>query len=410
MDYVTIKDLQDNKGFNIYARNDICLVKGRGCKLYDINNKEYTDFLGGIAVCSLGYGNKTVVGAIKKQAEKLIHSSNLFYNEQQAQLLNALTANTSFGKAFICNSGAEANEAAIKLARKYFYNKGKNRFKIICAENSFHGRTVTTITATGQSKYSAPFKPLTPGFVHLPYNDINALEQALKDEEVCAVMLEPIQGEGGVLPATAEYLRAAREFTQKAGVLLIFDEVQTGIMRCGKLFCFENYGAAPDIITLAKGLGGGFPIGAMLARGGAADAFEKGDHGTTFGGNPLACAAANAVLKTVNTAGFADKVAKKGQYFINALSRLYVFDFVKKARGMGLMIGLPLDEKVDGKKVAVEMLNSGYIINCAGGNTLRFVPPLIISEKEIDGMTDALFNVFNNINNKSGEKNNDQFI
>lgn len=403
MDYITIKDLQDNKGFNIYARNDICLVKGKGCKLYDTNNKQYTDFLGGIAVNCLGYGNKAITAAISKQAKKLMHTSNLFYNEQQAEIIERLTTNTSFDKAFICNSGAEANEAAIKLARKYFYTKKKNRFKIICAENSFHGRTVTTATATGQPKYSDPYKPLTPGFIHLPFNDINAIKQALQDTEVCAVMLECIQGEGGVLPATKEYLQAARELTQKAGALLILDEVQTGIMRCGKLFCFGNYGIIPDIITLAKGLGGGFPIGAMLARGNIGSAFEKGDHGTTFGGNPLACAAANAVMKTVNSAAFAKRVTEKGKYFLNALSKMYKFDFVKQARGFGLMIGLPLTEKADGKKIAAEMLNLGYIINCAGGNTLRFVPPLIISEKEIDNMTDTLFNVFNNINNRSGE-------
>jgi acetylornithine/N-succinyldiaminopimelate aminotransferase len=387
MDFNEIKKIQDEKNFGVFSRYDICVEKGKGCKLYDTQGKEYTDFFGGIAVNCLGYGDKDVTGAIRNQAKKLIHISNLFYNEKQAELTKLLTGGCGFDAAFFCNSGAEANEAAIKLARKYFYKDNIDKFKIICTQNSFHGRTLTTATATGQHKYSDPFRPLTPGFIHVPFNDTGALKEALKDGQVCAVMLECIQGEGGVVPASKEYLQAARDLTQEAGALLIIDEVQTGIMRCGKMFCFENYGITPDIVTLAKGLGGGFPIGAMLARGKAAQAFAKGDHGSTFGGNPLACAAACAVLKKVNNKEFAARVKYTGEYFLKSLEKL---EFIGEARGMGLMVGLPLGEKTDGKKVVAKMLEKGFIINCAGGNTLRFTPPLIIGEREIDAMTDAL--------------------
>lgn len=396
MDYREIKKIQDEKNFGVFSRYDICFEKGKGCKLYDTDGKEYTDFFAGIAVNCLGYGDKDLISAVKKQAKKLIHISNLFYNEKQAELIKILTGGSGFDAAFLCNSGAEANEAAIKLARKYFYKDNIDKFKIICAENSFHGRTVTTATATGQHKYSDPYRPLTPGFIHVPFNDTEALKEALQDGQVCAVMLECIQGEGGVIPASGDYLKAARELTQAAGALLIIDEVQTGIMRCGKMFCFENYGITPDIATVAKGLGGGFPIGAMLARGKAAAAFDKGDHGSTFGGNPLACAAACAVLNKINTAGFAARVKYIGEYFFNVLEKLCKFDFVGKPRGFGLLAGLPLNEKINGKTVVAKMIEKGFIINCAGNNTLRFAPPLIIGEREIDAMINALGQVFEN--------------
>lgn len=398
MEFDKIKFLHNEKGFDLFSRNDICITSGKGCTLYDIKGKEYTDFLGGIAVNCLGYGDKDFTDTICKQANKLCHISNLFYNEEQAKLIEKLTNNTGFDKAFLCCSGAEANEAAIKLARKYFYNKNEKRYKIITAENSFHGRTITTATATGQPKYSEPYAPLTPGFVYVPYNDIKALENALKDKEVAAVMLETIQGEGGILPATTEYINAARELTKKYGALLILDEVQTGIMRCGYLFSFQKYDILPDIITLAKGLGGGYPIGAMLSNGETAKAFKKGDHGSTFGGSPLSCACAITVLNKINNEDFAKQVKTKGEYFKNSLSKLYKYEFVKNVRGIGLLIGLPLKENIDGKEIVKKMLDKGYIINCAGHNTLRFAPPLIITEKEIDGLITALDSVFSEIN------------
>ena len=390
MDFDEIVQIQDNRGFDVFSRNRICLTYGEGCKLYDTEGRQYIDFMGGIAVNCLGYGNAKLVEAIESQCRKLMHCSNLFYEEQQARLLKALTEGTGFARAFLCNSGAEANEAAIKLARKYYHDKGQGKYRFITALNSFHGRTLTTATATGQEKYSKPYAPLTPGFIYVPFNDIKALEEALLDDEVCAVMLETIQGESGVIPATKEYLEAARKLTEERGIPLIIDEVQTGVMRCGRLFSFQLYGIMPDIVTLAKGLGGGFPIGAMLAVEKVADAFKKGDHGSTFGGNPLACAAAVAVLSQVNSVAFGDEVRRKGDFFKELLKGLSKYPFAGEPRGEGLLIGLPLSLEVDGKKVAEKMLGEGFIINCAGSNTLRFAPPLIISEGEISAMAAAL--------------------
>lgn len=392
-----IKKIQDNSGFDLFSRFDICVTHGKGCKLYDTEGKEYTDFLGGIAVSCLGYGDEDMAAAICSQAQKIIHTSNLFYSEQQAELIKILTENTGFDRAFLCNSGAEANEAALKLARKFFYNKGEKKFKIITAENSFHGRTITMAAATGQPKYSEPYKPLTPGFIHVPFNDITALKEAFNDKEVGAMMLETVQGEGGVIPATKEYITAAAELAKQKGALLIFDCVQTGAMRCGSFFGFENYGVCPDIVTLAKGIAGGFPIGVMLAQGNVANAFKKGDHGTTFGGSPLACACASAVLKKTFNKAFANSVKDKGGYFKTALTSLKKYSFCGQPRGEGLLIGLPLNEQINGKDIVSKMLQKGYIINCAGNNTLRFVPPLIISKEEIDGLVAALDNVFSSL-------------
>lgn len=389
-----IKQITDTNGFDVFSKLDVCISHGKGCKLYDTEGREYTDFLAGIAVSCLGYGDEDIAAVIYSQAKKLIHISNLFYNEEQAKLIQKLTEDTIFDRAFICNSGAEANEAAIKLARKYFYQKGQKRFKIITALNSFHGRTITTATATGQPKYSEPYKPLTPGFVYVPFNDIEALNTALNDGEVAAVMLETVQGEGGVIPATQDYLKEAEYLTKQAGALLIIDEVQTGAMRCGSFFSYDLYGITPDIVTLAKGLGAGFPVGVMLAQGETAKAFKKGDHGSTFGGNPLACACANAVIEKLNKKSFCAGVKQKGEYFIKALSALKKYSFVKEPRGKGLLVGLPLSENIDGKEIVIKMLEKGYIINCAGGNTLRFVPPLIISTEEIDSMIKELDSVF----------------
>ncbi|MFY9176684.1 MAG: acetylornithine transaminase [Caldicoprobacterales bacterium] len=391
MDYKEVKELDEKYYFNTFgSRLPVSFEYGEGCTLYDSQGKKYTDFVAGIAVNTLGYNHPALVEAITSQSEKLLHCSNLFYIKAQAQLAKLLVENSCGDKVFLCNSGAEANEGAIKLARKYFYSKNLYKYEIITTLNSFHGRTMATLAATGQEKYQKPFEPLPTGFVHVPFNDIKAVENAIS-YKTCAVMVEPIQGEGGVIPATAEYMQALRKLCDDRGILLIFDEVQTGIGRTGKLFGYEQYGIEPDIFTLAKGLGGGIPIGAIVAKAFVASAMEPGDHGTTFGGNPLACTAALAVLSTILEEGILETVKDKGEYFTDQLIKLKnKFSFIKEVRGKGLMLGVELDEEVSGKEIVLDMLNRGFIINCAGNNTLRFVPPLIIQKDHIDDLVENL--------------------
>ncbi|MFY9426187.1 MAG: acetylornithine transaminase [Caldicoprobacterales bacterium] len=391
MDYKEVKELDEKYYFNTFgSRLPVSFEYGEGCTLYDSQGKKYTDFVAGIAVNTLGYNHPALVEAITSQSEKLLHCSNLFYIKAQAQLAKLLVENSCGDKVFLCNSGAEANEGAIKLARKYFYSKNLYKYEIITTLNSFHGRTMATLAATGQEKYQKPFEPLPTGFVHVPFNDIKAVENAIS-YKTCAVMVEPIQGEGGVIPATAEYMQALRKLCDDRGILLIFDEVQTGIGRTGKLFGYEQYGIEPDIFTLAKGLGGGIPIGAIVAKAFVASAMEPGDHGTTFGGNPLACTAALAVLSTILEEGILETVKDKGEYFTDQLIKLKnKFSFIKEVRGKGLMLGVELDEEVSGKEIVLDMLNRGFIINCAGNNTLRFVPPLIIQNDHIDDLVENL--------------------
>ena len=335
LDLRQIKELDAKNYMHTFSRQNICFTHGKGSKLYDTFGNEYIDLGGGIAVNCLGHDDAELTAAICEQAHKLIHSSNLYYNEPQALLCEELLSGTIFERAFLCNSGAEANEGAIKLVRKHFYNKGENRPKIITAKGSFHGRTIATVTATGQEKYNKPFAPLPPGFTHVPYNDFAALKNEA-DEHTAAIMLEVIQGESGVLPADYDYIVNAYALAKSRGILFVIDEVQTGMGRTGKMFGFEHYGIQPDIITLAKGLGGGVPIGAVLARGDAATAFAPGDHGTTFGGNPLACAAARVVVNRLKN-GLLEEVAKKGEYLLGKLSKLKKFNFVRDVRGKGLL-------------------------------------------------------------------------
>ncbi|MBM7582155.1 acetylornithine aminotransferase/acetylornithine/N-succinyldiaminopimelate aminotransferase [Caldicoprobacter guelmensis] len=377
-------------------RLPVAFEYGQQSTLYDKEGKAYIDFVAGIAVNVLGYGHPALVEAIISQAKKLIHCSNLFYIEAQAQLAKLLVENSCGDRVFFANSGAEANEGAIKLARKYFWDKGVNKYEIITAINSFHGRTLATLAATGQEKYQRPFVPMPPGFKSIPYNDLEALKSAITDT-TCAIMLELIQGEGGVIEATYEYVKGVEQLCKEKGILLILDEVQTGMGRTGKLFAYQHFGIQPDIITLAKGLGGGVPIGAIIAKESAASAFEPGSHGSTFGGNPLACAAATAVITTLLNEGLIDRCAQLGEYFKQRL--LYLKDkypFIKDVRGKGLMLGMELDPSIPGKEIVKEALNHGYIINCAGHNTLRFVPPLVITQQEIDGLIDALEQIFTN--------------
>ncbi len=393
MEFNKIKELDAKNYLTMFNRQNICFTRGEGCKLYDTLNKEYIDFMGGIAVNCLGYGHPALVDAICLQSKKLMHISNIFYNEPQVLLCEKLLDGTIFSRIGLCNSGAEANEMAIKLVRKHFYNKGEKRYKIITALNSFHGRTLATLTATGQEKYSKPYAPLPEGFAYVPYNDFDALKKEMTDD-TAAVMLECIQGESGVVPANYDYLVNAYALCKSKGVLLVLDEVQTGMGRTGKLFCFEHYGIQPDIITLAKGLGAGFPIGACLARGEAAEAFKPGDHGTTFGGNPLACAAADVVVSLLKDTDLLTKVEDLGHYMNAKLSKLKKHNFVLDVRGLGLLQAVQLSDKIKAAEIAGKMLHKGFVLNAAGNNTLRFAPPYIISYEEIDKMADALKELF----------------
>lgn len=378
-----IMALADANIMNTYKRFPIVLVKGSGVKVWDVNGKEYLDFAAGIAVCSLGHSHPQVIAAVKEQIEKLTHVSNLYYTEPQTQLAKLLVDNSFADKVFFCNSGAEANEAAIKLARKYAHeNMGPDKFELITMKDSFHGRTMATITATGQEKFQFGFTPLLAGFTYAPFNDLQALEKAIS-AKTCGIMLEPIQGEGGVNIPDDNYLASVREICDRHGILLIVDEVQVGMGRTGKLFAYEHSGIKPDIMTLAKALGNGFPIGAMLATDNIAKAFVPGNHASTFGGNPLATAAANAVVKTMLQEGVLEHCRKMGDYFLLKLKKLQQkHKIIKDIRGTGLMLAAQLN--IESGDIVNECLQRGLLIISAGGKTLRFVPPLIITVQDID--------------------------
>jgi predicted acetylornithine/succinylornithine family transaminase len=367
-------------------------------KVWSSDGKEYIDFVGGVATNCLGHCHPKVVIAIQKQAQRLIHVSNYYHIEPQIRLAKMLVEHSFADKVFFCNSGAEANEAAIKLSRRYFRTHlGQDKFEIISAANSFHGRTLATLTATGQDKFKVGFDPLVPGFRHVPFNDIEALRSAIT-QETCAVLLEPIQGEGGVQMPDADYLKQVRKLCDNNNVLLILDEVQTGIGRTGKLFAHELYGMTPDIMTLAKGLGGGVPIGAMLATDKVAAAFQPGTHGSTFGGNPLVCTAAITTLDVLLEDGFIlDQCRRMGKYFKKRLEELKKEfpEIVTEIRGTGLLIGMELAR--DGAPVVKACMDRGVLINCTAGNVLRFMPPLIVTEKEIDLLYDILEQVFDSL-------------
>jgi acetylornithine/N-succinyldiaminopimelate aminotransferase len=375
-----------------YSRFPVVLRKGRGAKVWDIHGREYLDFVGGIAVNVLGHCHPRVVVAIQKQAQRLIHVSNLYHIEQQVKLAKILVGNSFADKAFFCNSGAEANEAAIKIARKYSWEKyGEDRNEIITTLNSFHGRTIATMTATGQTKFQKGFKPLLPGFKYVAYNDIDALRSAIS-ANTCAILLEPVQAEGGVNVPSVEYMKQVRELCDEKGLLLILDEVQTGMGRTGKLFGYEHFGIQPDVMTLAKGLGGGVPIGAMLAVDKVAAAFQPKTHASTFGGNPLVCAAAIATIETLLEDGFIlDQCNRMSAYLMDRLKALKT-EFQGKVidvRGIGLLIGMELMR--DGLPYVNACMERGVLIGLAGeGNVLRFTPPLIIDERDIDHLVDVL--------------------
>ena len=368
---------------NTYRRFPVVLVKGSGARVWDINGKEYLDFVAGIAVCSLGHSHPQVINAVKDQLDKLTHVSNLYYTEPQAQLAKLLVDHSFADKVFFCNSGAEANEAAIKLARKYAHeNMGADKFELITMKDSFHGRTMATITATGQEKFQFGFTPLLAGFQYVPFNDLKSLEAAIGDK-TCGVMLEPIQGEGGVNIPDDHYLASVREICDRHGILLIVDEVQTGVGRTGKLFAYEYSGIKPDIMTLAKALGNGLPVGAMLATDKIAKAFVPGNHASTFGGNPLAMAAATSVIKTIFNDGILNHCVKTGDYFLSALKKLQQkHKIIREVRGRGLMLAVKLN--IEAADIITECLKKGLLINSTGGKTIRFVPPLIITTQDVD--------------------------
>ena len=389
-----LKDAAAKYLMQTYTRQPISIVRGRGTKVYDLEGREYLDFVGGIAVNVLGHGHPDLVHAIQRQAAQLIHVSNLYYTEPQVQLAKTLVEHSFADRAFFCNSGAEANEAAIKLARRYAHAKyGPERFEVITMTNSFHGRTLATITATGQEKVQKGFEPLMPGFAYASFNDFRTVE-AMVGERTAAIMLEPIQGEGGVHVADREYLAQLRAFCTQRDILLIFDEVQTGMGRTGTLFAYQQLGVEPDIMTLAKGLGGGVPIGACLAKERVASAFQPGDHASTFGGNPLACAAALAVCRTLLDGGVLEHAKRMGDYLTRSLADCKDRQrIVREVRGLGLLQGVEID--TDAKSVVADCLVRGVLINAAGERVLRFVPPLVVRQRDIDKLLDTLTVIFN---------------
>ena len=377
--------LDDQYYLNVYGRRQMLLiVSGEGAWLTGSDGKRYLDLIGGIAVSVLGHAHPRLVKAICEQAGRVIHCSNYFYNGPQARLAERLAVLSGLdgARVFFGNSGSEANEAAIKLARAYFHHQGAPRAKIVSALKSFHGRTLATATATGQDKYSAPFAPLPAGFVHVPYNDIGALEQAV-DQETCAVLLEVIQGESGVIPANTEYLKAAEALCRQTGARLIIDEIQTGMGRTGRFLAHEHAGIRPDMVTLAKGLAGGVPIGAMIANAQTAAGFNPGDHGTTFGGNPLACAAALAVLDTYEQDRLIERAASVGaalkQQLLDLAQRLPA---IAEIRGLGLMLGIGLAFPV-AQAIKASMLKKGFLVGSVGDTTIRLLPPLIVEPDDL---------------------------
>ncbi|MBN1105074.1 MAG: acetylornithine transaminase [Deltaproteobacteria bacterium] len=381
--------LADKYMFPTYKRFPITLARGEGCRVWDENGKEYLDFVGGIAVCALGHSSPVVTEALEEQSRRLVHVSNLYYTKPQTDLARLLVEHSFADRVFFCNSGAEANEAAIKLARRYSREKfGSGRHTIIAMVNSFHGRTMGTLSATGQSKIQVGYEPLLEGFRFVPFNDTAALEGAL-DDSVCAVMMEPIQGEGGVVCPAPDYLERVKRMCVEKGLLLIFDEVQAGMGRTGRLFAHEHYGVTPHIMSLAKALGNGLPIGAMLAVEELSGAFGPGSHATTFGGTPLVTAVSLAVVKSLLEDGWLEHCRRMGGYFLGRLKDLQArHPGIREVRGLGLILGIELDRP--GAPIVEACMERGFLVNCVQDKVIRFVPPLIVSEQEVDLLVGAL--------------------
>ena len=384
-----IMEKADRVIFDTYKRFPVVFTRGSGCTLEDTQGRTYTDFVAGIAVCNLGHAHEGVAEAVSAQARRLVHVSNLYYTEPQTELAAWLAERSFADRVFFCNSGAEANEAAIKLARKYYKDRGEtHRYRIITMEGSFHGRTMATLAATGQDKIKKGFDPLLQGFDIVPFNDLQAVREAITPE-TCAVMVEPIQGEGGVQCPGEGYLRGLRELCDEQGLLLVFDEIQTGMGRTGKLFAYEHFGLHPDIMTLAKAIANGLPMGAMLATQAIAGAFGPGAHASTFGGTPLVAAAAMAVAKVLEDGVVLAHCRRVGAYFEEKLQALKSkYDVIRDVRGKGLLVGMDL--RVDGGEIVNACMKRGFLVNCAQGHILRFIPPLIITEADIDRLVACL--------------------
>ncbi|MCL4322733.1 MAG: aspartate aminotransferase family protein [Deltaproteobacteria bacterium] len=392
-----IKELTNKYIMNTYGRFDLALVKGDGTILFDENGKSYIDFASGIAVNNLGYNNKAINSAIIEQLSKLIHVSNYFYTEPQALLAEKLCMNSFADKVFFCNSGAESVEGAIKLARIFANKFSKRGYKIITMQNSFHGRTFGALSATGQEKYHNGFEPLLDGFTYVKFNDLTEIEALVKNPEYCAVIVEPVQGEGGVNIADRDYLKKLRELTFKNNILLIFDEVQVGLGRTGKLFAYMNFDVEPDIMTLAKPLAGGLPIGAVLAKDEVARAFEPGNHASTFGGGPLVLSAANAFFDEITKGGFLDDVLKKGDYIgikLNDLKNKFP-KLIKEIRTIGLISAVEFYD-LKAKDIAAKLIEKGFLTTAVQDRVLRLTPPLIIKKDEIDSLIGNAAEVLNN--------------
>lgn len=375
-----------------YAQPPVVLVRGEGPYVWDAEGKRYLDFVGGIAVNLLGHCHPKVVEAIKEQAATLLHCSNLYWFEPPVKLAQKLTRLSGLERAFFCNSGTEANEAAIKLVRKYAFDQGRQESEIIAFYNSFHGRTIGALAATGQEKFWKGFAPLPGGFRHLPFNDLEALRKAV-DERTSAIFVEPVQGEGGIYPASQELMDLLAELRRKNNLLLVFDEVQCGLGRTGKMFAFEHYGVKPDVLVLAKGLGGGLPIGALLAREGVAATFQPGTHGSTFGGNPVPCEAACAVLDVLEEENLPAKAAELGSLFRKKLEGLRKkFAFITEVREKGLMLGVHLDRP--GKEIVDICRQKGLLVNCTAERVIRFLPPLVITNDDLEAAVAILEEAF----------------
>ena len=392
MNNAEIVELAHRNLVDVYGCLPLAFVRGHGAYLYDADGNRYLDFFCGLAVTSLGHGNPRVVRAIKEQAEKLTHVSNVFHTEPTARLAERLANRFGGGKVFLANSGAEANEAAIKLARRWGSNAGAGRYEILATLGSFHGRTLATLSATGQEKYHQGFQPLMPGFRLVPFDDIAALERARHDETV-AVMVEPIQGEGGVVMPRPDYLKRLREFCDRNKMLLILDEVQVGMGRTGRFFAYEHAGIKPDIVTLAKALGGGLPIGAMIAGPEIASSFTPGSHGSTFGGNPVACAAACAVMDAIDQDGVLENASSVGAYILERLGKFAKsYDRIAEVRGLGMIIGVVL--KHDARPIVDACLKERLLVNGTNGNVLRLLPPLNLTREEADSGLDIIERAF----------------
>lgn len=376
-----------------YKRFPVVLTRGSGSTLWDENGKRYTDFVAGIAVCNLGHAHPKIAEALAAQSRLLWHVSNLFYTVPQMELADWLIRHSFADRVFFCNSGAEANEAAIKLARKFFKETGEGqRFRIISMEQSFHGRTMATLSATGQDKVKQGFDPLLEGFDFVPFDDTGAIRAKI-GPSTCAVLLEPVQGEGGVRCPAPEFLKQVRAICDENGLLLIFDEIQTGMGRTGKLFAYEHFGVAPDIMTLAKALANGLPMGAMLAKEQVASAFGPGAHASTFGGTPIVSAAAREVCRVMESEGIVDRCRRTSEYFRSKLDWLKGrHAIIEDVRGLGLLLGIKLATEAD--PFVLKCLDKGFLVNCVQGNILRFVPPLIITEEEIDALIGCLDELF----------------